>query len=712
MAEIMIPLALLSGMYILSNQNEDEKQAHNKNVEKNRETFINNNTTLNKVKNAELPNNKQIENNFPVSGTAVLKHSPQYYHNPNNSKGDFFQEVEYKKQASQNPNTYKSLTGNDVTASDLNHNNMVPFFGTNVKQYNGSAINESRLDNMIGSGSQHIKKQEMAPLFRPEENMHWAHGAPNQSDFYQSRVNPSASMANVKPFQEIRVGPGLNKEGGVLGSGGFNSGMEAREQWISKTVDQLRTKNNPKLTYEGVTLGGKAQVTNRGSMGRFEQHKPDTYFINGPERYLTTTGLEKAQTARSEQIMPEEARTDTTREYFGTGADTQNKATYTPGTYMDTKRNVLDPFNKHITNAHAPNRQKAGEGDHGINGFKESVTHNNRSLTTQRQPEYGIVSSIAKAVIAPIMDLLRPTRKENVVGNLRMAGNANGSTNIAGYVYNPADRTKTTIREMTEERKEHNFINSQNEVGGYGYIVNKQRPVNQARDTTNTEYMGGNNNQGELGGYGYIVNEQQPVNQARDTTNTEYMGGNNNQGELGGYGYTVSEQQPVSQARDTTNIFYIGGQNKQSSDNGGYGYIVNKQTPVTQARDTTSTYYVGNSGNTNNSTNIRTYDSAYNANLIDKEPMARGRVPMGNNVKVFNGQDNINIKIDKLESDRHNNRMFVPQQVSISTPSVQHKGQLTARSEYGQGVNCERNAPELLSAFHKNPYTHSLTGAV
>lgn len=673
----MIPLALLSGMYILSNQNEDEKKQVISN-NKHRETFINNNRELNKVKNVELPNNKQIEENFPVTGTSVLKESPKYYHDPNNTKGDFFQPIEYEKKSSQDKKTYKSLTGNEVSASDLNHNNMVPFFGTNVKQYDASAINESRLDNMIGAGSQHIKKQEVASLFRPEENTHNVYGAPNQSDFFQSRVNPSTNMANVKPFQEIRVGPGLAKEGGVLGSGGFNSGMEARELWISKNVDQLRAKNNPKLTYEGVTLGGKAHVTNRGSMGRFEQHKPDTYFINTPERYLTTTGLEKAQTARSEQIMPDEARTETTREYFGVGTDAQNKATYTPGTYMDTKRNVLDPFNKHITNAHAPNRQKSGEGDYGINGFKDSVTQNNRSLTTGRQPEYGIVSSIAKAIVAPIMDLLRPTRKENVVGNLRMAGNANGTTNIGGYVYNPADRTKTTIREMTENRKEHNFINNQNEVGGYGYIVNKQRPVNQARDTTNTEYIGGNNNQAGLGGYGYTVNEQQPVNQARDTTN----------------------------------IFYIGGQNKQSSDNGGYGYIVNKQTPVSQARDTTNTYYVGNSGNTNNSTNIRTYDSAYNANLIDKEPISRGRVPMGDSVKIFNGQDNTNIKIDKLESDRHNNRLFVPQQITKSTPSVQHKGQITSRSEYGQGINCERNAPELLNAFNNNPYTHSLTGAV
>jgi hypothetical protein len=670
MAEIAIPLALLSGMYVLSNQEDgDEKPSQ---IVKPRQEGFKNNTTLNKVKNTDLPNNKPIEKNYPISGTSVLKNNPHYYASPNAATDRYYQQVEYEKKAANDPNTYMSLTGNQVSASDLNHNNMVPFFGSKVKQ-NTYLKNDSILDNKMGSGTYHKKKEEIAPLFRPEENMNWAHGTPNQNDFIQSRMNPSTNMANVKPFQEIRVGPGLNKKDGVLGTGGFNSGMEARERWMAKTVDELRAKNNPKVTYAGVTLGGKRHVTNRGNMGKMEHHRPDTYYVNTPERYFTTTGLEKAQTARAIQIMPEENRQTTTQSYYGAGADAQGNAAYVKGQYMDPKRNVLDSFDNHITNAHAPNRQIASEGEHGLEGFKNSVLPNNRSLTTERQPEYGIVSSFAKAVIAPLLDVLRPSRKENVVGNARPVGNAGAKDNQAGYVYNPANRARTTIREMTENESGHRFVNNQGEVGGYGYIVNKQQSVAQERDTTNCEYQGGLNNQNEVGGYGYIVNKQRKVDQQRDSTNVFYMGNQNNQQESGGYGYTVNEQQPVAQARDTT-----------------------------------STYYVGNSGNTQNSNNVMTYDAAYNANLIDKEPISRGRVPMGDNVKVFNGQDMTNIKVDKLESDRENNRMFVPQQMAYSSPSLQHKGQMTARSEYGQGVNCERNSGDLLSAFNNNPYTHSL----
>ncbi|NBR15094.1 MAG: hypothetical protein EBU01_11030, partial [Crocinitomicaceae bacterium] len=74
-----------------------------------------------------------------------------------------------------------------------------------------TSVAETVLDNMNGSGSQVIKKIEQAPLFKPEDNVQWSHGAPNQSDFFQSRVNPGMRNNNVKPFATENVGPGLNQ---------------------------------------------------------------------------------------------------------------------------------------------------------------------------------------------------------------------------------------------------------------------------------------------------------------------------------------------------------------------------------------------------------------------------------------------------------------------------------------------------------------------
>ena len=135
---------------------------------------------------------------------------------------------------------------------------MVPFFGSKVTQRTGGLNgNESVLDSYSGSGTQFQAKREQAPLFKPEKQMNWAHGTPNHSEFIQNRMkmNVSGIQTNNKPWEEIKVGPGLGKRNGVNGSGGFNSGMEARELYQPKTVDDLRVESNPKNSYGGVVLG-------------------------------------------------------------------------------------------------------------------------------------------------------------------------------------------------------------------------------------------------------------------------------------------------------------------------------------------------------------------------------------------------------------------------------------------------------------------------
>lgn len=128
------------------------------------------------------------------------------------------------------------------------------------------------------------------------------------SDFLQSRVNPSMRMANVKPWEEQRVAPGLNKGFTNEGSNGFNSGMEARDSWLPKTVNELRVDTNPKITYGLSGHEGPADslIKNAGTVqtqGRVEKNRPDTYYNVGQKRWFTTTGLEKAQTARGVEVL-------------------------------------------------------------------------------------------------------------------------------------------------------------------------------------------------------------------------------------------------------------------------------------------------------------------------------------------------------------------------------------------------------------------------
>ena len=126
---------------------------------------------------------------------------------------------------------------------------MVPYFGAKITQSTGDNVGyENLLDIYTGSGSQQNKKEGIAPMFKPQSNMSHIHGAPVATDFMQERQRSvlTSKMNNTKPWQEIRVGPGLNQGFSSEGSGGFNAGMESRSSHLPKTVDQLRVTQIPK----------------------------------------------------------------------------------------------------------------------------------------------------------------------------------------------------------------------------------------------------------------------------------------------------------------------------------------------------------------------------------------------------------------------------------------------------------------------------------
>ena len=195
------------------------------------------------------------------------------------------------------------MTGDVVSSGDMEHNNMVPWFGSKIKQPMADKRQESLLDAYTGAGTHHFNKEEVAPLFKPEKNLHNQHGAPNRTDFVRSRMNTSSIVRNLKPFEEKRVGPGLNKGYTAGGNDGYNSSLYNREHFMPKNVDQLRIKNNPKVEYNGVVINPQQRIKNRGFMGKMEQYGPDRYANWGPERWFTTTGIEKAQTGRADQVL-------------------------------------------------------------------------------------------------------------------------------------------------------------------------------------------------------------------------------------------------------------------------------------------------------------------------------------------------------------------------------------------------------------------------
>ena len=445
---------------------------------------------INEKNKTQLPEQKKIKKYI----------QPYLEENTENNNYKTSQQTNFCESSNESiPGKFTSISGNIVNANSFKHTNMKPFFGSKVKQ-RSVHDNNYILDNMQGSGSEHFSKREQESLFKPTKDLGWNNGTPNKSDFIQSRMNPGISRNNTKPWEEVRVGPGLNKGYSNSGSGGFNSSLEARGQWIPKSVDELRAVNNPKVSYDGVTLGGKNFVTARGIEGTVEKNKPDTYYNNTPDRYLTTNGAHLAPTSNSEQIMGNPKRQETSSEYYG-NKNNANGASYIKKNFFPSKKQQLT--SEQLGGAH--NIPSAT-----ISNKKSYNILPNARSTTEKNNFFGALVGIAKEVIMPLKETIRPSRKENVIGNLNSIGNVGVTGNH--YMKNK-QRAKTTVKETTASTER--LANVGRGMPGTGYLTNSQTPVNTQRTNTTQSYFGpsGNTQQStNVGDYASYYNAETNTN--------------------------------------------------------------------------------------------------------------------------------------------------------------------------------------------------------
>jgi len=517
MAALAIPIVVLGSLYIL-NEQEKKREGFIEEQEKlkEEETFISGDATKRqKQKDPFIGNAKEGFTNYNTrklddfgEQNANLVNS---YNNSNQHTDKFFvqQTKNMLTEEGENmaSNKFKSMNGQELDLNNFKHNNMKPFFGAKIRGATSDFNNtESILDSKTGFGSQQFSKSEQAPLFKPDEHTNFQNGTPNNSDFFQSRVNESMKMSNVTLWEQQRVAPGLNlgygkqdekgfNTGGTEGTGGFNNSMMARESWMPKSVDDLRVANNQKQSFDlnghqGPAISSIKSQGPNDRIGKIEKHLPEKYYEAGPTRWFTTTGIEQAPPIRSTQVIPMENRIDSTREYYGAGG--QRQTTYTNPDYEESKKINLSSLP--ISNATLEGQGSANPNDYGVTGY--NVLPNNRT-TDRDEVQFGGVYGMAKAVIAPIMDMLNPTRKVNVIGNLRQSGNVNGLLST-GHMFNEHDKTKVTNREMTTGKIGLNHVNVQAQSHrGDGYQVTKHQNYNNQRTTTNQQHIGVGSSQGQ-----------------------------------------------------------------------------------------------------------------------------------------------------------------------------------------------------------------------
>lgn len=450
--EVAIPILTLGAMYIISNE-EPKKRGEINQKKHCKEGFSNN------IYNPRQYNNLNIQ---PVN--------------------KYFDKNANKEQLNFNQNK-------NVDLDDFKHNNMVPFFGGNLK---GPSIdkllnNDTILDSKQGSGSVNITKKETAPLFNPMSNATWVDGTPNSSDFIQSRMNSSNRMANVKPWDEKQVGPGLGIDANKAASDmGYNSGMS---NFLPKNVDELRVLTNPKQSHALDNLEGPAlsHVKKLGLEGKVEKYNPNTFYENNPNRWFVTTNSMKAATTQSKNMIKEQNRVYTTKEYGGTVSG--SNSTYTPKIFEESKRSDVTLLPE--LNNYAPEKQVQNN----KNSFVKNSKYNDNCRSQVNNSIMGGPGSVVSAMFSPILDLIRPTKKENFVGNARLYENPESVVKeLPMFNYN--DRTKTTIKEMTEESKQ-NYV-----LQGQGYSMyggsNYQPSHTQRATASSSQINGGMSQQGSL----------------------------------------------------------------------------------------------------------------------------------------------------------------------------------------------------------------------
>ena len=343
-------------------------------------------------------------------------------------------------------NRVMTMSGEMVDKDNFTHNNMEPYFGGRIRQNMGEDTNRAVLENFTGVSDLKKNKCEVKSFYDQTKDSGNVYGVENRSDFYRDRITQPYLRNNEVPIEQVRVGPGLNQGFTATPTGGFqqyDDGEIARSS--EKCVDQLRAANKPKTTFAARKVDG-LKTGLRGEVGKVNKNRVERFYEQTPEMYLKTTGANLKQAQQPKFEVKPTNRFDTSKEYMGAvmgrkkrKADEGVKATARQQLETTGIRNaVLNAF---------------GMGDKTDHGRKGIVVYNNeRELYTENTYQGGLTSMI-KAIVAPIQDLIKVSKKQEGVDNPRPYGSLNPQLPNKMTI-GPDDKMRTTIKEQFSDANE------------------------------------------------------------------------------------------------------------------------------------------------------------------------------------------------------------------------------------------------------------------
>lgn len=519
-------------------------------------------------------------------------------------------------------NVYSSLSGVEMPASEFNHNNMMPFFSGAPKQNMDFRANDALLENFAGAsqGSAACSKREITPMFAPGES---AEGPlQNVDDFWQSRMVPGTMRNNEVPVAQVRVGPGLSASGEFGAQPNSKAaGYEDLERELTrdKTIDELRSVDRPKISFRGRMLDG-SRTPQVGKPGKTTRNIVPAFKANTFEDMLPTSAPNVKDPWTPLPDLRDTNRTGEGGEYMGAaGAASRAKhpLPYCQQALRDVKPR-MEAFGVH--NAVVATGTGTAD-DYGRGGMYARA---NERMATGTSTTMGNVASGVQAMIAPLLDMVRPTRKSFTDSYGSAYARLQPMVPDKQTVHDPNMWVaRTTIKETNIHDSEWMNLKGAERSGVYD-------PDDPARMTLRqTLTNAGISGEGNLHGNKFKGKAYDPDEVARVTVK-QTTERNDSEGNVdavtkrrGGYQATPYKA-AQTQRQALADHEYFGDAARTAAD----GYkVASFDARPTQKHATSQRSHIGVAQDTSKQTPM-SYDDMYNASMNDvKQLLLRGRVP-------------------------------------------------------------------------------------
>jgi hypothetical protein len=337
---------------------------------------------------------------------------------------------------------------------------------TSKRDYTVSKDHNHIIGLYTGDESLYMSKDNFdpKPLFEPMKDLTNPFGTPNNTDFYETRYIPSIKNNNGDlPFKNnMKVAPGIKDKN--------QEGKGAVYRIIPKTTNELRSKNNPKLTYNAIKNEAIKKGEYRATKPNFTKDKNVAIKERKSSDNLPNYGITKKpkhgkfkniNTNRtiSKQVMG--GAYDPTKGNLKKGNyKKSNKITYTSDNISRSVSNITskpvlqnkESFRNIETERSTTNSNAPGQVTDVAKG-SYAIDINDIPLTTLRQlmidgdNNIGVTNNYNKNVYAFSKDNVLPqtiretTELNNLEGIL--------DPTKRGHIYNPNDKPNTTIKETT-----------------------------------------------------------------------------------------------------------------------------------------------------------------------------------------------------------------------------------------------------------------------